>query len=98
MKFSFSTPTFQQKIGAERDGFFVYTMLAKNEEGRDYWMIFGIPGSKRNAFIHALNHTPKGEKMDINDYGKILSSDYGTSVPEEVKTLLAKQYTIEEWL
>lgn len=58
----------------------LYTIQAKDNTGRQAWYIIDVPNSKAPMFPAALSRGA----LDLTDWGRILDSGYGESVPPEV--------------
>lgn len=65
-----------------------YKVSGRDSTGREAYYFILIDKDKKEQF---LKHTV-GDTYNLEDYGKIIYSAYGTIVPEEVKEMLKEKY------
>jgi hypothetical protein len=65
-----------------------YKVSGRDSTGREAYYFILIDKEKKEQF---LKHTV-GDTYNLEDYGKIIYSAYGTVVPQEVKEMLKEKY------
>jgi DNA-binding transcriptional ArsR family regulator len=76
---------------AKRGGL-VHKLKAKDSTGRWAYYFILVWKPTEQAFLNALK---SGESIDLEDYGRVLASNYGEGPNEEVRALLKKKYGFE---
>ncbi len=71
----------------------VYTVKGVDSTGRNAWYVALIEKQKIPIFLAKKN----GDSYNLEDFGKIIISGYGTEVPEQVKKDLKEKYGFENF-
>jgi hypothetical protein len=80
--------SFVDKIIAKK-GHLIHKLKAKDSTGRWAYYFVLIEPSRESAFMAALDST---ESIDLEDYGKVIASNYGEEPSAEVKKMLKDKY------
>lgn len=80
--------SFADKIIAKK-GHLIHKLKAKDSTGRWAYYFVLIEPSREKAFMSALEAT---ETIDLEDYGKVIASNYGEEPSAEVKKMLKERY------
>lgn len=80
--------SFEEQMIRSRAGDLCYKVFGTDSTGRQAWYIVMLDPLKKDAF---LKHKD-GDKYDLLDYGKIVASAYGDTIPDDVKKDLADKY------
>jgi hypothetical protein len=80
--------SFADKIIAKK-GHLIHKLKAKDSTGRWAYYFVLIEPSKEKSFMAALDST---ESIDLEDFGKVIASNYGEEPSEEVKKMLKERY------
>jgi hypothetical protein len=70
-----------------------YQVMGKDTTGRIAWYFILIDKEKKEQF---LEHK-QGDSYDLADYGKIIASGYGDTVPDDVKAMLKEKYGFDNF-
>lgn len=70
-----------------------YKVTGKDITGEIAWYFILIDKDKKEAF---LKHE-EGDSYNLEDYGKIIVSGYGTEVPEDVIEMLKEKYDFDNF-
>ncbi|GAB3313322.1 hypothetical protein GCM10027299_00220 [Larkinella ripae] len=65
-----------------------YKVVGKDSTGRDAYYFILLDKNKKQAF---LQHQV-GDTYNLEEYGEIVYSGYGTTVPEDVLKMLQEKY------
>jgi hypothetical protein len=70
-------------------GHLVHKLKAKDSTGRWAYYFVLVEPQKEEAFLKALK---SDESIDLEDYGKVIASNYGEEPSQEVKNFLKERY------
>ncbi len=80
----------EQVVLGKKDGFFIYDFTALAADGTPMWYIMAVSQSMSEAFLKAINTL--NENVNLVDYGELLASGAGNSIPLDVKQQVLDQY------
>lgn len=81
-----SAGTFADRVRRERSGN-LFLVRGKDSTGRDAWYFLLVDPGKRAAFRKA-----SGGELELNTYGRIITSGYGTTPPAAVRERMRIEY------
>jgi len=70
-----------------------YQVMGKDITGETAWYFILVDKEKKEQF---LGHKV-GDNYDLADYGKIIASGYGETVPDDVKEMLKEKYGFDNF-
>ncbi|MDX1949776.1 MAG: hypothetical protein SFT90_04680 [Rickettsiales bacterium] len=70
-----------------------YKVTGRDITGRNAWYFILVDKEKKDAF---LKHK-SGDSYNLEDYGKIIISGYGDSVPPDVQEMLKEKYGFDNF-
>ncbi len=70
-----------------------YKVVGRDITGEVAWYFVLIEKAKQKDF---LSHKP-GANYNIEDYGKIICSGYGTEVPDDIQDMLCEKYGFDNF-
>ncbi|MSQ48090.1 MAG: hypothetical protein EXR78_06840 [Deltaproteobacteria bacterium] len=76
---------------AKRGGL-VHKLKAKDSTGRRASYFVLVWKSTEQAFLNALKSEESEESIDLEDYGRVLASNYGEEPREDIRALLKEKY------
>lgn len=83
-----------EKINRDKMAQSCYKVVGRDSTGREaYYFVYIKDEAKRNAF---LKHKV-GDTYNLEDYGEVVYSAYGTRVPKDVREMLAKKYGFDNF-
>ena len=68
----------------------VHTITAKDETGRRAYYVLLVAPSRERAFLEALKN--RQAITDLENWGKVLASNYGEGPSEATRELLKERY------
>ena len=80
--------SFVDKIIAKK-GHLIHKLKAKDSTGRWAYYFVLVEPPREQAFLAALE---SNESIDLEDYGKVVASNYGEEPSEDVKKMLKDRY------
>jgi hypothetical protein len=80
--------SFVDKIIAKK-GHLIHKLKAKDSTGRWAYYFVLVEPAKEQAFLAALE---SNQSIDLEEYGKVVASNYGEEPSEEVRTMLKEKY------
>lgn len=83
--------SFVDKIIAKK-GHLIHKLKAKDSTGRWAYYFVLVEAAKEQSFLNALE---ANESIDLEDYGKVVASNYGEEPSEDVKKMLKERYGFE---
>lgn len=73
--------------------YYNFQVNGKDTTGRVAWYFIIVDPDKRKEF----QARKLGDSYDLADYGKIIASGYGDSVPDDVKEMLREKYGFDNF-
>lgn len=86
-----SKKSFVDQIIAKK-GHLIHKLKAKDSTGRWAYYFVLVEPHKEQAFLKALKSE---ESIDLEDFGKVIASNYGEDPNDEVKAFLKEKYGFE---
>ncbi len=83
--------SFVDKIIAKK-GHLVHKLKAKDSTGRWAYYFVLVEAPKEQQFLTALKSE---ETIDLEDYGKVVASNYGEEPNDEIKKMLKDKYDFD---
>jgi hypothetical protein len=80
--------SFVDKIIAKK-GHLIHKLKAKDSTGRWAYYFVLVEPAQEKGFLAALESK---ESIDLEQYGKVVASNYGEEPNEEVRTMLKEKY------
>jgi hypothetical protein len=80
--------SFVDKIIAKK-GHLIHKLKAKDSTGRWAYYFVLVEQPKEQSFLAALE---SNQSIDLEDYGKVIASNYGEEPSEDVKKMLKEKY------
>jgi hypothetical protein len=80
--------SFVDKIIAKK-GHLIHKLKAKDSTGRWAYYFVLVEPAKEQAFMNALE---ANESIDLEEFGKVVASNYGEEPSEEVRKMLKERY------
>lgn len=79
--------SFVGKIVSQKDDL-IWRVDGPDEVGRPFWYYIMLNPVKLESFKRKIGN----EELDLNDFGKILKSGYGTEPPPETKEQMHREF------
>jgi len=83
-----SKKSFVDQIVAKK-GHLIHKLKAKDSTGRWAYYFVLVEPPKEQSFLAALKSE---ETIDLEDFGKVVASNYGEEPNDEIKTMLKERY------
>ena len=83
--------SFVDKIIAKK-GHLVHKLKAKDSTGRWAYYFVLVEPTKEQAFLDSLKSE---ETIDLEDYGKVIASNYGEEPSEDIRKMLKDKYDFD---
>ena len=83
--------SFVDQIVAKK-GHLIHKLKAKDSTGRWAYYFVLVEPPKEQSFLDALKSE---ETIDLEDFGKVVASNYGEEPNDEVKDMLKERYGFE---
>ncbi len=83
--------SFVDKIVAKK-GHLIHKLKAKDSTGRWAYYFVLVEPPKEQAFLSALE---SDQSIDLEEYGKVIASNYGEEPSDEVRQMLKDKYGFE---
>ena len=80
--------SFVDKLIAKK-GHLIHKLKAKDSTGRWAYYFVLVEPPKEQSFLDALD---SNASIDLEDYGKVIASNYGEEPSEDVKRMLKDKY------
>lgn len=80
--------SFVDKLIAKK-GHLIHKLKAKDSTGRWAYYFVLVEPPREQAFLDALD---SNESIDLEDFGKVIASNYGEEPSEDVKKMLKDKY------
>ncbi len=80
--------SFVDQIIAKK-GHLIHKLKAKDSTGRWAYYFVLVEAPREQAFLTSLKTE---ESIDLEDYGKVIASNYGEEPSEEVRKMLKEKY------
>ncbi len=80
--------SFVDQIVAKK-GHLIHKLKAKDSTGRWAYYFVLVEPPKEQSFLDALKSE---ETIDLEDFGKVVASNYGEEPNDDVKTMLKERY------
>ncbi len=80
--------SFVDKIIAKK-GHLIHKLKAKDSTGRWAYYFVLVEPMQEKAFLSALE---SNQSIDLEEFGKVVASNYGEEPSEEVRTMLKDKY------
>lgn len=77
----------------DRNGDRVYKVTGRDITGRTAWYFILVDVGKKQRFLEHKN----GDSYNLEDYGKIIISGYGDSIPLDVQEMLREKYGFDNF-
>jgi hypothetical protein len=85
-----SSPSFVEKLFSKSNAC-IYKVYAKDAEGK--WASFFILTNElKGSLLKKEFSNEKDEAVDLKQFGNVIASYYGETMPEDVKQMLIKEY------
>lgn len=83
--------SFVDKIIAKK-GHLIHKLKAKDSTGRWAYYFVLVEPMHEKAFLAALE---SNQSIDLEEFGKVVASNYGEEPSEEIRTMLKEKYGFE---
>lgn len=83
--------SFVDKLIAKK-GHLIHKLKAKDSTGRWAYYFVLVEPPKEQSFLDALD---SNASIDLEDYGKVIASNYGEEPTDDVKRMLKDKYGFE---
>ncbi len=83
--------SFVDKLIAKK-GHLIHKLKAKDSTGRWAYYFVLVEPPKEQSFLDALD---SNASIDLEDYGKVIASNYGEEPSDDVKRMLKDKYGFE---